>query len=73
MGLGLPIYGTLLGFICAVYCFFAGQLGVLGAIAIYSGIGVLSVVLGAVLVALKPEKNEGRQPNCPPLSLAIHR
>jgi len=73
MGLSLPLYGMLLGLVCAVYCYFTGQLGLFGAIALYSGTGVVSVISGAILVAMKPDEIEGRQANCPPLPLAINR
>jgi len=73
MGLGLPIYGSLLGLTCAVYCFFTGQLGLLAAIGLYSSIGVVSVFLGAILIVLKPDENAAPPSASASFPLASHR
>jgi len=55
MGLALPLYGAFLGFVCAVICFAIGQVGFLGALALYAGIGVCSVLSAMVMIAIRGE------------------
>ncbi len=55
MVLGLLILGTLFGFVSASIGLLTGQVGLLAAFGLYSASGTISVLIGTIFVACRPE------------------
>jgi hypothetical protein len=58
MSLGLLILGTLFGFLGACIGLVTGQVGLLAAIGLYSAIGTLSILVGTLFIAMRPDDND---------------
>lgn len=73
MGFVLVCLGAAFGLACTTLAVFAGFVGPLAAVGVYSGSGALFIIIWAVLTALRPEEGPAHPAVREQESVAIHR